>query len=379
MAGGSGTRLWPASNSARPKQFLDAGGGKSFFQNSLERAFAVIDTQGDGRVIVMAGRAHTGLIAEACRIFDKKLLEHLVLIPEPEAKNTAAAIACGTLYADWVSGRERTILVLTSDHIIKPLELFCSNAAAAAAYALQDKLAVFGISPLEPETGYGYIEAAGLLSAPEAPSFVKNQGRPAEPRVFRVAAFREKPDRKLAEQFIAQGNFFWNSGMFAFSSRFMLDEFRSRAPEVMNPFNALGAPAELSYRLRKGLRILENWRGLEEAYRQVKNISFDYAIAEKCSRTIMVEAAFDWLDVGSWDAYAGLLKTTASEVYERDSKNCFVDADIPVALCGVKDLIVAIRTGQDGRASALITKRGASQGVREIVEQIKAQGKTRLL
>jgi mannose-1-phosphate guanylyltransferase/mannose-1-phosphate guanylyltransferase/mannose-6-phosphate isomerase len=377
MAGGSGTRLWPASNSGRPKQFLDSGSGRSFFQTALERAFAVIDMEGDGRVIVIAGKAHVDRIVADCAILGERELKHLVLIPEPEAKNTAAAIACGTLYADWVSGGDRTILVLTSDHIIKPMELFAANVAAAAAYALQDKLAVFGITPSSPETGYGYIEAAELLSDSFEPEFVKKQGKPRDPRVFRVASFREKPDLKTAEAFISRGNFFWNSGMFAFGSRFILNEFRKRAGEVIHPFNALTAPGENSFRVEQGVRILENWRDLDHAYGEVKNISFDYAIAETCASTIMVEAAFDWFDVGSWDAYTSLVKD-ASEVYASGAKNCFVDSDIPVALCGTEDLIVVIRT-RDGRASALITKRGESQRVRDIVEQLKKNGKTDLL
>jgi mannose-1-phosphate guanylyltransferase/mannose-1-phosphate guanylyltransferase/mannose-6-phosphate isomerase len=377
MAGGSGTRLWPASNSARPKQFLDSGNGRSFFQTSLERAFAVIDREGDGRVIVIAGKAHTDRIIQDCGIFGKEELKHLVLIPEPEAKNTAAAIACGTLYADWVSGGDRTILVLTSDHIIRPTELFPANTAAAAAYALQDKLAVFGITPSFPETGYGYIEAAELLSNPEEPEFVKKQGRPGDPRVFRVASFREKPSQRTAEEFISRRNFFWNSGMFAFGSRFILHEFRGKAPEVISPFNALTAPGETSFRTEKGVRILENWRDLDSAYRAVKNISFDYAIAEKCASTIMVAAAFDWFDVGSWDAYTGLVKDS-SEVYSSGAKNCFVDSDIPVALCGTEDLIVVVRT-RDGKPAVLITKKGESQKVRDIVGQIRERGRTELL
>ncbi|MDR1177439.1 MAG: mannose-1-phosphate guanylyltransferase, partial [Spirochaetaceae bacterium] len=363
MAGGSGTRLWPASNSASPKQFLDSGNGRSFFQTSLERAFAVIDTEGDGKVIVIAGKAHVDLILRDCEIFSKNELKHLVLIPEPEAKNTAAAIACGTLYTDWVSGEDRTILVLTSDHIIKPTELFIANAAAAAAYALQDKLAVFGITPSRPETGYGYIEAAELLSNPEEPDFVKKQGRPEDPRVYRAASFREKPGLSTAEEFIEQGNFFWNSGMFVFGSRFILHEFRGKAADVIRPFNALTAPGETSFRTEKGVRILENWRDLDRAYREVKSISFDYAIAEKCASTVMVAAAFDWFDVGSWDAYTGLVKDS-SEVYASGAKNCFVDSDIPVALCGTEDLIVVIRT-RGGKPSALIAKKGESQKVRD--------------
>jgi mannose-1-phosphate guanylyltransferase len=146
---------------------------------------------------------------------------------------------------------------------------------------------------------------------------------------------------------------------------------------VIAPFNALAAPGEDSFRTEKGVRILEKWLDLDQAYRKVKSISFDYAVAEKCTSTIMVEAAFDWFDVGSWDAYAGLA-TGSSEVYSSGSKNCFVDSDIPVALCGTGDLIVVVRA-KGGKPSVLISKKGESQRVREIVERIKEQGRTELL
>jgi mannose-1-phosphate guanylyltransferase/mannose-1-phosphate guanylyltransferase/mannose-6-phosphate isomerase len=383
MAGGSGTRLWPASNSRRPKQFLsiskDEAGGTSFFSSAVGRALSVID-KADGRVIIIAGKSHVEQIAAACAAFSPEERKRLVLIPEPAARNTAPAIACAVLYADWVSGTERNMLVLTSDHIIQPLETFRVDAAAAAAFAQQDKLAVFGIPPRKPETGYGYVEAEKRLSVPPDQQDAVWTHRLSEPEVYAVASFREKPDRKTAEQFIASGRFFWNSGMFAFSSRFMLAEFRRRAPELIRPFERLRAPDEGCYGERKGLRILEEWPELREAYGEVKSISFDYAIAEQCAQTVMVKAGFDWIDVGNWDEYARLLGNTGAEIYQSGCESCFVDSDIPVTLAGVKDLIVAVRSGRDGGPPAvLIAKKGETQRVRELVEQIRAAGRTELL
>ncbi|MDR1100222.1 MAG: mannose-1-phosphate guanylyltransferase [Treponema sp.] len=383
MAGGSGIRLWPASNSRRPKQFLsiskDEAGGTSFFSSAVERALSVIDKI-DGRVIIVAGKSHVERIAAACAAFSPEERKRLVLIPEPAARNTAPAIACAVLYADWVSGTERNMLVLTSDHIIQPLETFWIDAAAAAAFAQQDKLAVFGIPPRKPETGYGYIEADKRLSAPPEQKDAAWTRRLSEPEVYAVESFREKPDRKTAEQFVASRRFFWNSGMFAFSSKFILAEFRRQAPEVIRPFERLRAPDEGCYGEQKGLRILKEWPELREAYGEVKSISFDYAIAEKCSQTVMVKAGFDWIDVGNWDEYARLLENTGSEIYQTGCESCFVDSDIPVALVGVKDLIVAVRSGRDGSSpTVFIAKKGETQRVREIVEQIRAAGRTELL
>jgi mannose-1-phosphate guanylyltransferase/mannose-1-phosphate guanylyltransferase/mannose-6-phosphate isomerase len=383
MAGGFGTRLWPASNSRKPKQFLsisrDETGKTSFFSAAVERALGVIEKT-DGRVIIIAGKSHVPHIVEDCAAFSAGERKHLTLIPEPAAKNTAPAIACAVLYADWVSGTERNMLVLTSDHIIQPPETFRIDAAAAEAFAQQDKLAIFGIPPTKPETGYGYIEKGKQLSIPRNRENEAAGRRLSEPEVYAVASFREKPDRKTAESYIASRRFFWNSGMFAFSSKFMLKEFRLRAPDLIRPFEKLRAPDEGCYETIKGLRILKKWPDLKEAYEAVKNISFDYAIAEKCSQTIMVEAGFDWIDVGNWDEYARLLGDTGSELYQSGSESCFVDSDIPVALAGVKDLIVVVRSGGNGGAPVvLITKKGETQRVRDLVEQIKTAGKTELL
>jgi len=387
MAGGFGTRLWPASTSSRPKQFLglpQAGGAgqknHSFFSAAVERALAVTGDSGGGNVVIVAGKNHTNAIVEECSRLSPQDLKRLVLIPEPLARNTAPAIACALVYIDWVAaGRERNILVLTSDHIIEPLNVFNADAKAAAAMAQADKLVVFGIQPTRPETGYGYIEAAETLTIPNKESGSQQR---YDSEVFNVASFREKPDLKTAKEFVEAKRFFWNSGMFAFSSKFMLGEFRRKSPDVITPFSKLWAPNEHCYTANKGLRVLGNWVNLEAAYTNAKAISFDYAIAEKCESTVMVKAGFSWTDVGSWDEYSRLAKSTNAEVYATEGArdSCFVNSDIPVALCGVEDLIVVVRSGKDGAAPAvLISKKGETQRVREVVEAIKASGRTELL
>jgi mannose-1-phosphate guanylyltransferase/mannose-6-phosphate isomerase len=390
MAGGSGTRLWPASTSSRPKQFLNLPGSSgearnlrhSFFTEALERALAVTG----GLVIIVAGKNHVNPIVDECMALNAEDRKRLVLIPEPMAKNTAPAIACALFYLNAVSeGKDRNVLVLTSDHIIGPMGTFKTDADAAAEMARQGKLAVFGIKPEKPETGYGYIEAGKQLAfVPDE----KKTRRQYKPEVFAVESFREKPDPVTAKKFIAAKKFFWNSGMFAFSSAFMLAEFRRNAPEVAAPFKKLLMPDKHSYRTKKGLRILESWGNLENAYRKTTAISFDYAIVEKCDTTVMVKAGFSWIDVGSWDEYARLAgQQTAghgAEVYGNSkTKNaCFVDSDIPVALLGVEDLIVVVRSGKDGGGgprAVLISKKGETQRVKDIVAEIKAAGKTELL
>jgi mannose-1-phosphate guanylyltransferase len=332
-------------------------------------------------VIIIAGKAHRSHIVSACAAFDPEDRRRMLLIVEPEAKNTAPAIACGTLYGELdPEGRssDRTVLVITSDHVIGPLDIFCRDAEAAAVLARQGKLVVFGINPGRPETGYGYVEAGEVLALPGE---VQGSVQPAAPgaTAFAVRAFREKPDRSQAEQYIATGRFYWNSGMFAFSSSFLLEEFRRHAPAVLSPFEKLLPPGSSAYRFEGGLRILDRWPGFAEAYGETQAISFDYAIAEKCNNAALVGANFSWIDVGSWDEYALLLGASDSEVYSAGARDCFVDSDIPVALCGVEDLIVAVRRGKDGVPLVLIAKKGETQRIKEIVEQIRAAGRTELL
>jgi mannose-1-phosphate guanylyltransferase len=403
MAGGSGTRLWPASNSLRPKQFLSISAGpagaapRTFFSSALERALAV--TAGDGggelpaagRVIIIAGKAHVRHVISACASFGQGNRERMLLIVEPEAKNTAPAIACGVWFAERVPDRidgektgrllqprDRAMLVLTSDHIIEPAERFLGDAAAAAALARRGKLAVFGIVPSRPETGYGYIEAGeALADGADGGGRVSPAGEQA---VYAARSFREKPDRALAEQYLATGRFYWNSGMFAFSSAFMLGEFRRHAPQTFSPFEGLPVPGPGAFRFEGGLRILDNWPGFAEAYSKTQAISIDYAIAEKCGAVALIPSHFSWTDIGNWEEYAMLLKDTGAEVYSAGSGGCFVDSDIPVALCGVEDLIVRVRSGKDGGPPLVfIARKGETQRVREIVEQIRAGGRAELL
>ena len=370
MAGGSGTRLWPVSSSVKPKQFLPAGPGKSgtFFSLSLERAFHVINKD-SGRVIVIAGKTHMPFVIAACSSLSAGEKKRLILIPEPQAKNTAPAIACAIAWSRKTGGRNSSMLVLTSDHIIKPLDVFIADAAIAARFAAQGRLVVFGIPPSRPETGYGYINTARRL----------------EEGVYAVAEFREKPDLPTARKFAASKRFFWDAGMFAFTSEFMAGKFLDLAAGVIRPFNRLPDPDEKSCIKTKGLRVLSNWSGLDEAYRRAKAISFDYAIAVHCTQTVMIRSSFDWIDVGCWDEYARLLcggnGVAGKDVYTSGNcGGCFVDSDIPVALAGVNDLIVVIRSGSDGSPrAALIAQKGETQRVRDIVDGIKQSGKAEIL
>jgi len=360
MAGGSGTRLWPASSSRLPKQFLPASGKASFFSMAAERALAV--TKKNGKVIVITGRAHISHVVAAVAKLSAGKKKRLLVIGEPAAKNTAPAVACAVSYSRLSGGG--SMLVLTSDHIIKPPEVFKADAALAASFAGRGKLAVFGVSPSRAETGYGYIETS----------------KSADGGAYDVAAFHEKPDAQTAKKYAASKRFFWNSGMFAFSAEFMAEQFRRLAPDVFLPFEKLKAPKPDFFAISDGVQILDGWPELGGAYRKAASISFDYAIAEKCSDAVMVRANFGWIDIGNWEEYAKARAGSKSLVFGASKDSCYVDSDIPVALAGVEGLIVVIRSGKNGApATALITKKGETQKVRDVVAEIKKTGHAELL
>jgi len=324
---------------------------------SLERALTVAD-----RVIIITGVAHIPHVVADVAKLNAALKKRVVIIGEPIAKNTAPAVACAAVYSLF-SGRNRNMLVLTSDHIIKPLSEFKKNAGLAASCCEKEKLVVFGISPVRPETGYGYIETG------------KSAGG-----IFDVTAFHEKPDLQTAKKYAASNKYFWNSGMFAFNADFIAQQFNKYAPEVFSPFEKLKEPKKDAYTVSRGVRILNKWQGLKPAYNKAKSISFDYAIAEKCQNTEMVRTTFDWIDIGNWEEYVKVCNKNNSQFFNVDSDSCYVDSDIPVALAGVEDLIVVIRSGKNGeKAKALITRKGQTQKVKDIVDQIKKAGKTEIL
>ncbi len=377
MAGGSGTRLWPASNKRTPKQFLPISSGASFFDSALERAYAILndgETGAEaGQLLIIAGPAHLSHIHQALSKRAAPDRDRTVIISEPLARNTAPALACACVYLRLSFGEKRRALVLTSDHVISELDEFLQDAEAADEIAASGALAVFGIAPSAPATGFGYIEAAASVPSIAAPG-----------RVFSVAAFREKPDQQSAEAYVASGRYYWNSGMFGFSVAMMLDELREHAPAIYAPFSALEAPPVIER--RKGEpRLINVWPGLEAAYASAPSLSIDYAVAEKTEKAAVICAAFLWRDIGSWDEYIRYREEAApnpssAAVFPIDSTSCYIDSDLPVALCGVEDLIVVVRRDSEkGAGGVLICRKGRSQDVKRAVEAIKKAGRTDLL
>ena len=373
LAGGSGTRLWPASTREKPKQFLSLGLGRTFLQMSVERGLAV---NPEAEIVVVT---HTDYVEDSAR----QLAEYagrgsrITILPESVGRNTAPAIAFAALYLESRLPDTARALILSADHLIRPQERFTGTVRKAADLAARGFVAIFGIPPTEPNTGYGYIEAGE-----------------AEGPGFRVKAFKEKPDAGTAAGYFTAGRYYWNSGMFLFSLATLREEFDLHAPEVAGPFRRFAATAadnagvdtaadngggavgsghhrSASFgpgRQAGGVHVWGEGPAFLDLYESLPSISVDYAVMEKSRKAVMVKADFEWYDVGSWDEAARLLPNEAPRVLELESRDNAVFSDIPVALCGVSGLVVVIRNGR-----ALVVKKGRSQLVRDAAQSMEKE------
>jgi mannose-1-phosphate guanylyltransferase len=348
LAGGIGERLWPLSTKEHPKQFIPTARG-SFFQMAVRRAVLLEPT---GSILVVTRPEFGDIVAAQCDSA-KKLLsekqfefirEKLTVLPEPAPRHTAAAVQFALSFIEKTGTSEgEAVLVLTSDHVIETDGRFLSDCGRALRSVAEDYFVCFGIRPLFPATGFGYFESGAEIEA----------------GVREILSFREKPDEKTARAFIERGNYWWNSGMFAFSGRFYRDEIQKHAPGVYGPFASLLKTAPL-VGYCGNFRFMRQWDGLTDVYGRTEAVSIDCAIAEKTDRARCVAAEFEWDDIGSWDAFSAFMPSDGAVAVE--SENCSVYSDVPVALCGVSDLIVAARDGK-----ILVMKKGRSSLIREAV------------
>jgi len=271
LAGGQGTRLWPMSRAARPKQFLPLMGETSLFQQTLQR---VADEKRYGPAVILTNGDYRFLVSEQALEVGARLAGVLL---EPVAHNTAAAIAAAAVYVREQFGAEAVMHVLPSDHAVVPDKGYWAAVDSAAKAARQGRLVTFGIKPTAPETGFGYVEAGKELSS----------------GVVAVKRFVEKPELARAEEMVAAGGFYWNSGMFMLGAGAFLEECAMLAPATLTAAEAAisAATTDLDF-VRIG----------PEAFAKAPNISVDYAIFEKTEKAAMVPVDFSWSDLGSWDA-----------------------------------------------------------------------------
>ncbi|MDZ7627218.1 MAG: sugar phosphate nucleotidyltransferase [Parvularculaceae bacterium] len=341
MSGGAGTRLWPMSRQARPKQFLPLTGERSLFQETALR----LSGEGFLPPLIIAGVGHLALIEDQLAAIGVAPSQILI---EPMARNTAAVAAVASA---WTAREKENALVLLSpaDHHVADAAAFRAAIMRGAAAASKGAIVTLGIQPLEAHTGFGYIETgAGMADG-----------------VFEVAAFREKPDRATAEHYVAGGRHFWNSGVFLFSPASMDAELQAHAPAVWN--SAAAALASGSAR--------ENAVFLDASiFADCPAESIDYAVMEKTHRAAVV-APVDagWSDIGSWTALEALAGDT--KVAALDCGANIIRTDGPfVAAIGVSDLII-VATGD----AVLVAPKDRAQEVKKIIDDLKTRGRTDLL
>ena len=339
LSGGSGTRLWPSSRKSLPKQFISFPGTGSLFARTVERA---IGMEGALSPIVVSSRQHGFLCRQA--LAEHEQGAHYIL--EETGRNTAPAI----WFAAKASDPDDILLVMPSDHWIEDIAGFVATVHRATAICASGRWVTFGITATEPATGYGYIEVTD-----------RREG------VADVVSFTEKPERKVAEQYLASGRHFWNSGIFMVRAGTCLKSFERHQPVLA----AAAAACWESRAKRSDEDIL-----LKPDLETIESISIDYAIMEKEENIALLPFGGGWSDVGSWDSLSRLISDHVSNHGEDallvNSSNVFVHTTgRTIAGIGLEDLIIV-----DDDNATLIVRKGETEQVKAVIDQLKSRDKT---
>lgn len=341
LAGGTGSRLWPKSRAALPKQFLSLTSNSTMLQDTVTR---LKGTNAEPPVFI-CNDAHRFLVAEQLR---KKNIEHDGILLEPVGRNTAPAIALAALHAT-KTGNDPVLLVLAADHLIKDQEAFHSAIAKAEALANEGKLVTFGIVPDKPHTGYGYIKAGKVL----------NVG-------FEVADFVEKPQPETAKQYVESGDFFWNSGMFMFKASRYIEELGKYNPEMLEVCRRA---------IETEAPDLDFIRVDSEIFSTCPDDSIDYAVMEKTDSAAMVPLDAGWSDVGSWTSlWETADKDEDGNVCVGDTllektRNSYVNAEQRlVSVIGLEDVIVV-----ETKDAVMVAHKDDAQSIKNVVNKLKAE------
>lgn len=340
MAGGSGTRFWPLSRSSRPKQFLPLTSKRPLIAETMQRMTGLSTP---ARTSVVCGAKHAALVKKAL----PRLPRQNVVI-EPEARNTAPAIALACAHVAH-QDPEGVMVVLPSDQHVADPAAFRASVEEAIRVARTGFIVTLGIKPTRPETGYGYIRL----------------GEPMTGQARKVAAFVEKPNHETAQGYLVSGDYLWNAGIFVFRADVMLAAFASHLPEMIKPLDALRA----AWGTRKAGSVLAR------EFKKLPAISIDYGVAERAPNIAVVPSSCGWSDVGSFNALPEVRPTdqaqnvSEGETLLIDSSGCVVLAGSRLlAVVGMKDVVV-VDTGD----AVLVLPKDKSQDVRKVVEALKAQ------
>jgi mannose-1-phosphate guanylyltransferase/mannose-6-phosphate isomerase len=346
LSGGSGTRLWPVSREASPKPFMRIGTGESLLRRTFDRAVALA---GVAEVVTVTNRDY--LFKTRDEYGRDRRTGTFIL--EPFGRNTAPAIAIAALHVAQRHGDGALMLVLPADHLIQDQAAFAAAVADAEALAREGMLVTFGITPDRPETGFGYIEVGKAIA--NAPGFC-------------VARFVEKPYLELAQKYVADGSFLWNSGMFCFSAGKLLEAFAALQPQLLDEARACWKASASRAELESSIVEID-----AEAFGRLADISFDFAVMEKATNVAVVRAGFDWSDIGSWSAIHRAVDADASgnsvvgEAVLVDVSNTYIQTDGRlVAAIGVDNVVIV-----DTPDALLVADRSRSQDVKKVVEQLK--------
>lgn len=346
MAGGVGTRFWPLSRKNFPKQFLRVFGDRSLLQMTVERLlprFSLSD------IYIVTASSQVELIKQQLPNLPRQNI-----IIEPFGMNTAPCIALSVEYLKSIYRHKETMLVLPADHIIKEQDKFLEALNPAEREAENGYLITFGIVPVYPATGYGYIEAGEEIAS----------------EVRKVLNFKEKPDKATAEQFLAKGSYYWNSGMFCWSLKSISTAFTNFLPEVDNITKAIANKWQ-----ENGLQT-----DISSLYAKMPRIPIDIGIMEKADFRGVVPVSYDWSDVGSWKALSDLVnKDEDGNYFSAEGKaisatNNYIDTNKFTAIIGVNDLCL-IETAD----AILLCNKEKAEEVKKIVEHLQQVNREDLL
>lgn len=318
LTGGVGSRLWPLSRRSQPKQYLEMFDGKSLFEMTVDRNSHLAD-----KVMVVGNVDNHNLSG---RVMDKSKTTYTNIV-EATPRNTAAAIA----FAAFASNPEDILIVTPSDHIIEKMEDYNIAINEAILKAKEGFIVTFGIIPTKPETGYGYIESKG----------------------DKVVSFREKPNETTAKNFIARGNFLWNSGMFCFKAGVLLDELKQFEPDVYEKSKSVWEASK------------EGFLNLELSL-EIPSISIDYAVMERSKKIKVVPAAFSWSDLGSFESVYDYLVSKGHSI--DNNGNMVIGTEKYTAFLGVKNTIFIYTD-----TANLILQKENSQDVKDLYGELERQ------
>ena len=349
LSGGSGTRLWPVSRAALPKQLLALHGARTMIQDTVLRA----NVPGAAAPLLLCGENHRFIVAEQMQAVG---ISPRAIVLEPFGRNTAPAAAVAALLTAEQDSKG-VILLLPSDHVVTNAKAFEDAVTKAAAAARDGHIVTFGLKPDSAETGYGYIQVGAPLAA--------------LPGTHDVRRFAEKPTAEKASEYIASGDYAWNSGMFVFRADVMLDELERHTPGIVAACKAA---------LESAKRDLDFIRLGADAFEKAQDISIDFAVMEKTANAAVVPCDLGWNDVGAWSSLWALQQRDTNgnvlqgDVMVHDSHDSLVRSDKGLtALVGVRDLVVVVTDD-----AVLVADKRRTQDVKAIVDKLKSEKRPEL-